>query len=127
MFNHLPWLWLAIGSIHFASPVSPARRLLSLCVHHSTQNSALFEHILQFPATDRKSSARVAVGTGQAIKNAANGDGDVLFVPCQTRLKEKVCGRRDGSQPQRCKYNDFIIGVPLYRLVWPAMTTSPQR
>ena len=47
----------------------------------STENSGLFKHLL--PMFTKKSGIEVrvvAVGTGQAIKNAANGDGDVLFV-----------------------------------------------
>src|SRR5262245_18174691 len=44
----------------------------------STQNSGLFEHIL--PESTKKTGIDVrvvAVGTGQALKNAENGDGDV--------------------------------------------------
>src|SRR5690606_22796200 len=47
----------------------------------STQNSGLFDHLL--PMFEDKTGIEVrvvAVGTGQAIKNAANGDGDVLLV-----------------------------------------------
>ena len=47
----------------------------------STENSGLFKHLL--PAFTKKTGIEVrvvAVGTGQAIKNAQNGDGDVLFV-----------------------------------------------
>jgi tungstate transport system substrate-binding protein len=43
----------------------------------STQNSGLFEHIL--PLFTKKTGIEVrvvAVGTGQALKNAENGDGD---------------------------------------------------
>ena len=47
----------------------------------STQNSGLFEHIL--PNFTKKTGIDVrvvAVGTGQALKNAENGDGDVVLV-----------------------------------------------
>ena len=47
----------------------------------STQNSGLFDHIL--PMFESKTGIKVnvvAVGTGQAIKNAQNGDGDVLLL-----------------------------------------------
>lgn len=47
----------------------------------STQNSGLFDHILPiFEAETGIDVQVVAVGTGQALRNAANGDGDVLFV-----------------------------------------------
>ena len=47
----------------------------------STQNSGLYDYML--PIFEKKTGIKVnvvAVGTGQAIKNAENGDGDVLFV-----------------------------------------------
>ncbi len=47
----------------------------------STQNSGLFDHIL--PKFTQKTGIGVrvvAVGTGQALKNARNGDGDVVLV-----------------------------------------------
>jgi len=47
----------------------------------STQNSGLFNHILpQFHKVSGIEVRIVAVGTGQAIRNASNGDGDVLLV-----------------------------------------------
>ena len=45
----------------------------------STQNSGLFEHIL--PIFTKKTGVDVrvvAVGTGQALKNAENGDGEKM-------------------------------------------------
>ena len=47
----------------------------------STQNSGLFDHIL--PIFTKKTGIEVrvvAVGTGQALKNAENGDGEVVLV-----------------------------------------------
>ncbi|MEE4187721.1 MAG: substrate-binding domain-containing protein, partial [Roseobacter sp.] len=47
----------------------------------STQNSGLFDYLLpQFTQATGIEVRVVAVGTGQAIRNARNGDGDVLFV-----------------------------------------------
>ena len=47
----------------------------------STENSGLFDHILpQFTDEPGIEVRVVAVGTGQAIKNAERGDGDVLLV-----------------------------------------------
>ena len=47
----------------------------------STQNSGLFEHILPIFTKKTGIDVRVvAVGTGQALKNAENGDGDVVLV-----------------------------------------------
>lgn len=47
----------------------------------STQNSGLLDYILPgFEAETGIDVRVVAVGTGQAIRNAINGDGDVLLV-----------------------------------------------
>ena len=51
----------------------------------STQNSGLLEYILPWFEAESGIDVRVvAVGTGQAIRNAINGDADVLLVPRQT-------------------------------------------
>ena len=58
----------------------------------STQNSGLFEHILPLFTEKTGIEVRVvAVGTGQALKNAEKGDGDVVLVHSQ-RDEEKFVG-----------------------------------
>ena len=57
----------------------------------STQNSGLFDHIL--PLFTKKTGIEVrvvAVGTGQALKNAENGDGYVVLV--HSKLDEEKFG-----------------------------------
>ncbi len=78
----------------------------------STANSGLYDHIL--PMFSDKSGIRVnvvAVGTGQAIKNAKNGDGDVLLVHAKSAEVQFVA---DGFGVERfdVMYNDFIIVGP---------------
>ena len=47
----------------------------------STENSGLYRWLLpQFTAESGIEVRVVAVGTGQALRNARNGDGDVLIV-----------------------------------------------
>ncbi len=78
----------------------------------STQNSGLLEHIL--PMFKKKTGIEVrvvAVGTGQAIKNAANGDGDVLFVHAKP-AEEKFVADGDGVKRFDVMYNDFVIVGP---------------
>ena len=78
----------------------------------STQNSGLFEHIL--PIFEKKSGIKVnvvAVGTGQAIKNAQNCDGDVLFVHAK-QAEEKFVEEGYGVKRYDVMYNDFIIVGP---------------
>ncbi len=78
----------------------------------STQNSGLFDHILPIFQDKTGIEVRVvAVGTGQAIKNAANGDGDVLFVHAKP-AEEKFVADGDGISRSDVMYNDFVIVGP---------------
>jgi tungstate transport system substrate-binding protein len=78
----------------------------------STQNSGLFEHIL--PEFTKKTGIDVrvvAVGTGQALKNAENGDGDVVFVHSKPD-EEKFVAEGWGVNRHDVMYNDFVIVGP---------------
>ena len=78
----------------------------------STQNSGLFDHIL--PMFEKASGIKVnvvAVGTGQAIKNAGNCDGDVLFVHAKP-AEEKFVSDGYGVKRFDVMYNDFVIVGP---------------
>ena len=78
----------------------------------STQNSGLFDHLLPMFTDKTGIEVRVvAVGTGQAIKNAANGDGDVLFVHAKA-AEEKFVADGDGVRRFDVMYNDFVIVGP---------------
>lgn len=78
----------------------------------STANSGLYDVIL--PSFTAKTGIRVhvvAVGTGQAIKNARNGDGDVLLVHAKSAEEQFVA---DGYGVARfdVMYNDFVLVGP---------------
>lgn len=78
----------------------------------STANSGLYDHIL--PLFQQKTGIRVdvvAVGTGQAIKNAQNGDGDVLLVHAKP-AEEAFVDEGYGVERFDVMYNDFIIVGP---------------
>ncbi|MEO4043213.1 substrate-binding domain-containing protein [Hoeflea sp. CAU 1731] len=78
----------------------------------STQNSGLYDYIL--PIYEDKSGVQirvVAVGTGQAIKNARNCDGDVLLVHAKP-AEEKFVAEGYGVERTDVMYNDFIIVGP---------------
>ncbi|WP_420333901.1 substrate-binding domain-containing protein [Roseibium sp.] len=78
----------------------------------STQNSGLFDHIL--PTFHDKTGIEVrvvAVGTGQAIRNAVNGDGDVLLVHSKPS-EEKFVADGFGISRADVMYNDFVIVGP---------------
>ena len=78
----------------------------------STENSGLFKHLLpQFTAKTGIEVRVVAVGTGQAIKNAQNGDGDVLFVHDKPS-EEKFVAEGWGVKRFDVMYNDFVVIGP---------------
>ncbi len=78
----------------------------------STQNSGLYEHLLPLFKAESGIDVRVvAVGTGQAIKNAANCDGDVLLVHAKPS-EEAFVADGMGLKRSDLMYNDFVIVGP---------------
>ncbi len=78
----------------------------------STQNSGLYDALLpQFTAQSGIEVRVVAVGTGQAIKNARNCDGDVLLVHASA-AEQAFVGAGFGVARWDVMYNDFIIVGP---------------
>lgn len=78
----------------------------------STENSGLLRYILPMFKAETGISVRVvAVGTGQALKNARNGDGDVLLVHAKPAEVKFVA---DGWGVERfdVMYNDFVVVGP---------------
>ncbi|MEO1199566.1 MAG: substrate-binding domain-containing protein [Pseudomonadota bacterium] len=99
----------AMGSVGHVAAEDPFILVQSTT---STQNSGLFDHILpSFTEATGIEVRVVAVGTGQAIRNAANGDGDVLFVHSKPAEEQFVA---DGHGIERfdVMYNDFVIVGP---------------
>ena len=100
---------IALG---LAGPAHAADDFIIVQSTTSTQNSGLFDFML--PKFTEKTGLEVrvvAVGTGQAIKNAANGDGDVLFVHAKP-AEEKFVAAGDGVKRHDVMYNDFVIVGP---------------
>ena len=78
----------------------------------STQNSGLFDAILPIFEDETGIDVRVvAVGTGQALKNARNGDADVVMVHART-LEEEFVAQGWGIERHDLMYNDFVIVGP---------------
>ena len=78
----------------------------------STQNSGLLDAILpQFQSETGISVRVVAVGTGQAIRNAVNGDGDVLLVHAK-EAEEEFVDQGWGVKRLDVMYNDFVLVGP---------------
>jgi tungstate transport system substrate-binding protein len=75
----------------------------------STANSGLYDYLL--PIFKDKTGIQVnvvAVGTGQAIKNAENCDGDVLLVHAKGS-EEKFVADGFGTRRTDLMYNDFVV------------------
>src|SRR5262249_56489235 len=95
-------LALLLGAVAFCGPVSHASRandnFIILQSTTSTQDSGLFDHLLPLFTKETGIEVRVvAVGTGQALKNAQNGDGDVVLVhskPDEEKFVADGCGVR---------------------------------
>lgn len=78
----------------------------------STANSGLLDYLL--PMFKQKTGITVhvvAVGTGQAIKSAMNGDGDVILVHAR-QAEDQLIADGFGVKRFDVMYNDFIIVGP---------------
>ena len=78
----------------------------------STANSGLYDFLL--PRYQQRSGMRVnvvAVGTGQAIRNASNCDADVLLVHAKA-AEEKFVADGYGVERFDLMYNDFVVVGP---------------
>lgn len=78
----------------------------------STANSGLYDHILPIFRDATGIEVRVvAVGTGQAIRNAANCDGDVLLVHAR-EAEDAFVASGGGTGRTDVMFNDFVIVGP---------------
>ncbi len=95
-----------------AATASAKDRFIILQSTTSTANSGLLDHLApQFTKKSGIDVRVVAVGTGQALKNARNGDGDVLLVHARQR-EEKFVADGFGLKRHDVMYNDFVIVGP---------------
>jgi tungstate transport system substrate-binding protein len=95
-----------------AFPVTAGDRFITIASTTSTDNSGLFAHLLPiFTASTGINIRVVALGTGQAIRLAQNGDADVLLVHHQPS-EEKFIADGFGLERRDVMYNDFIIVGP---------------
>ncbi len=104
--------FIAIAALAAVATVARAGDVIILQSTTSTQNSGLLDHLL--PMFEKRTGVKVkvvAVGTGQALKNARNGDGDVLLVHARDAELKFV---KDGWGVDRrdVMYNDFVIVCP---------------
>lgn len=109
-----PFCGLASALLVFGllAPAHAGSRSIILQSTTSTANSGLYDHLL--PIFEKKTDIKVhvvAVGTGQAIRNAKAGDGDVLLVHAKS-AEEKFVADGFGVARADVMYNDFIIVGP---------------
>ncbi|MEM7506144.1 MAG: substrate-binding domain-containing protein [Pseudomonadota bacterium] len=95
-----------------ANPALAEDRSILVQSTTSTANSGLYDHLLPiFQAESGIQVNVVAVGTGQAIKNARNGDGDVLLVHSR-EAEEAFVAEGWGVERFDLMYNDFVLVGP---------------
>ncbi len=95
-----------------ASHAGNAERTLLLQSTTSTQNSGLLDDLIpRFRRATGIGVRVVAVGTGQALRNARNGDGDVLLVHARAR-EDAFLADGHGSMRRDVMFNDFVIVGP---------------
>ena len=89
-----------------------ADALLTIASTTSTENSGLYDHLL--PLYEARAGVRfrvVAVGTGQAIRNAMRGDADLLIAH-HRESEERFVAEGYGLARHDLMYNDFVLVGP---------------
>lgn len=90
----------------------PETRFITVASTTSTDASGLFTYLLpKFTAKTGIAVRVIAVGTGQAIRIARNGDADVLFVHHKPS-EEKFVAEGYGLKRHDVMYNDFVVVGP---------------
>ena len=95
-----------------AVPGARAGDFITVASTTSTQSAGLFDHLLPLFETETGIEVRVvAVGTGQALRLARNGDADLLLVH-DTASEEAFVAEGYGSERFDLMYNDFVVVGP---------------
>ena len=103
---------MAMLLMALAIPAAAAERFITVASTTSTENSGLFGFILpQFQRATGIEVRVVAVGTGQAIKNAERGDADVLFVHHKPS-EDQFVAQGFGVERRDVMYNDYVLLGP---------------
>ena len=106
--------WIAVAAVGLCAwcPNVAKAGFITLQSTTSTQNSGLLDAILpQFTMATGIEVRVVAVGTGHAIRNAMNGDGDALLVHARAE-EEKFVAEGWGDERRDVMYNDFLLLGP---------------
>ncbi len=109
-----PWMCLMVAALllAYAMPAVAAERWMTVASTTSTENSGLFGFLLpQFQQATGIEVRVVAVGTGQAVKNAERGDADVLFVHHKPS-EDQFVAQGFGVERHDVMYNDYVLLGP---------------
>lgn len=91
---------------------TPKKQTIIVQSTTSTANSGLYDYLLpQLQQSTGVQAKIVAVGTGQAIRNARNCDADVLLVHAKS-AEEMFVADGYGTARHDLMYNDFIVVGP---------------
>ena len=104
-------LLLALGTL-LLSPAAAEPEFLTIASTTSTEHSGLYDHLL--PLYEARTGVRfrvVAVGTGQAIRNAMRGDADLLIVH-HRESEERFVADGYGLRRDDLMYNQFVLIGP---------------
>lgn len=97
----------------FMQPLLAGKPFITLASTTSTQNSGLFDAILPLFTRESGIDVRViAVGTGQALRIARNGDADALLVHHRPS-EEAFVAEGYGIDRRDVMYNDFVLVGPI--------------
>ena len=105
-------LLAVLGALGLATAAHAEQPYITLASTTSTENSGLFAQILpQFTADTGIAVRVVAVGTGQALRLARNGDADVLLIHHRPS-EEAFVAEGFGVARHDVMYNDFVLVGP---------------
>ena len=108
----LPSLTLLAAALLTGAPALAQDSYVTVQSTTSTQNSGLYDHLLPiFEEASGIDIRVVAVGTGQALKNAGNCDGDMLITHAKA-AEEAFVAEGKGLARHPLMYNDFVLVGP---------------
>ena len=112
MVTRFAALLLGLAIVAGATELGAGPRFITLASTTSTENSGLLGHLLpRFLAATGIEVRVVAVGTGQALRIARNGDADVLLVHHRPS-EEAFVAEGHGVARHEVMINDYVIGGP---------------
>ena len=105
-------LFALLAGLLAGPPAAAEDRFITLASTTSTEQSGLFAHLLPLFTKETGIAVHVvALGTGQALRVAANGDADAVLVHDRA-AEEKFVADGFGIDRRGVMYNDFVLVGP---------------